>query len=122
MTMPNSYIPEGLLQFTKANMVQGVSHFVYGSTISAVVSVWKDCARVVYASTHQKPIVYVHHMEAHAMVTRLPAQNQSIASSRPGSSGSRGLNSHRSGHLSHRSNASGDGTLTRTKLPGQRYD
>ena len=48
--------------------------------------------------------------------TGRPSSRGSNRGSRPGSSGSA------RGPKSHRSNGSNEGNLTRTKLPGQRYD
>jgi hypothetical protein len=54
-TMPSTYIPAVLKQFTKANMTQGDHHWVYSSQIRCCVIVWKDRARVVYGTNHQRP-------------------------------------------------------------------
>ena len=55
MTTPSTYLPVDLGVFTKSNMAQGESHFVFEEMAQTCVTVWKDRARVIYASNHQRP-------------------------------------------------------------------
>lgn len=55
-TTCNSYVPDGLKAFTKANTSHGDSHWQYAEEERVMVNVWKDRSLVPFVTNNLKPV------------------------------------------------------------------